>query len=72
VTAVEVHHVVTGPVDAPGVVGAVADAVVGRWLTAGPATADPALVERLLAMVRGTFDEGYAGCCEAIATEGQP
>ena len=49
-------------------VGAVADAVVGRWLTDGLATADPALVERLLAMVRGTSDEGYAGCCEAIAT----
>lgn len=49
-------------------VGAVADAVVDRWLTAGLAAADRALVHRLLTMVRGTSDEGYAGCCEAIGT----
>jgi len=49
-------------------VGAVADAVVDRWLTAGLAADDPGLVERLLAMVLRTSAEGYAGCCEAIAT----
>lgn len=47
-------------------VRAVADAVVDRWLTDGLTARDPALVERLLAMVLRTSDEGYAGCCEAI------
>jgi 3-oxoadipate enol-lactonase / 4-carboxymuconolactone decarboxylase len=45
--------------------GAVADAVVDRWLT--PAGRDPALLERLRAMVAATPAEGYAACCEAIA-----
>lgn len=49
-------------------VGAVADAVVDRWLTAGRSAADAVLVERLLTMVNATSAEGYAGCCEAIAT----
>lgn len=49
-------------------VGAVADAVVDRWLTADRAAADAVLVERLLTMVNATSAEGYAGCCEAIAT----
>jgi 3-oxoadipate enol-lactonase len=43
---------------------AVADAVVGRWLT--PAGQEPGLLARLRAMVAGTPPEGYAGCCEAI------
>jgi 3-oxoadipate enol-lactonase len=49
-------------------IGAVAAAVVERWLTAGLAADDPDLVGRLLAMVLETSDEGYAGCCEAVAT----
>lgn len=49
-------------------VGAVADAVVERWLTADLAADDPGLVGRLLAMVLRTSEEGYAGCCEAIGT----
>lgn len=49
-------------------VGAVADAVVDRWLTAGLAATEPALVKRLLAMVHTTSAEGYASCCEAIGT----
>lgn len=51
-----------------GGVGTVADAVVGRWLTPAFAAVSPPLVADLRAMVEATSDEGYAGCCEAIAT----
>ena len=46
--------------------GAVAPAVVTRWLTDDLRAADPALVQRLEAMVAGTPSEGYAACCDAI------
>ena len=49
-------------------IGAVSEAVVGRWLTPTFAAASPALVAELRAMVEATPDEGYASCCEAIAT----
>jgi 3-oxoadipate enol-lactonase len=49
-------------------IGAVAEAVVGRWLTPAFAAASPTLVANLRAMVEATPDEGYASCCEAIAT----
>jgi 3-oxoadipate enol-lactonase len=45
-------------------VGAIADAVLERWLT--PEAPD-ALRERLRAMLVSTPSEGYAGCCEALA-----
>ena len=45
---------------------AVAQAVVTRWLTDDLRAADPALVQRLEAMVAGTPDVGYAACCDAI------
>ncbi|SNR49029.1 3-oxoadipate enol-lactonase [Haloechinothrix alba] len=45
---------------------AVSEAVVGRWLTPGCATAHPETVERLRRMVEATPDEGYASCCAAI------
>ncbi|MFP5071917.1 3-oxoadipate enol-lactonase [Pseudonocardia nantongensis] len=38
----------------------------GTWFVESFAGTDDA--ERLLAMLRATRDEGYAGCCEAIAT----
>lgn len=38
----------------------------GTWFV--PAFAGTDEAERLLAMLRATDDEGYAGCCEAIAT----
>ena len=44
--------------------GAVAPAVLERWLT--PA-APPAMRERLEAMLLSSQPEGYAACCEAIA-----
>jgi 3-oxoadipate enol-lactonase len=47
--------------------GAVAPAVVSRWLTPEYAEEHPSLVERLEAMVRATPVEGYASCCCAIA-----
>ena len=46
---------------------AVADAVVGRWLTPEAAARHPDTVARLRAMVAATPAEGYASCCEAIA-----
>lgn len=46
--------------------GSVAEAVFGRWLTPDFAAADPALVDRLRAMVAATPACGYAGCCKAI------
>jgi 3-oxoadipate enol-lactonase len=48
--------------------GAIAEAVVGRWLTPAFAAASPRLVADLRAMVEATPNEGYASCCEAIAT----
>jgi 3-oxoadipate enol-lactonase len=45
-----------------------APAVVSRWLTPGFAAAQPREVARLEAMVAGADDEGYARCCEVLAT----
>ena len=45
---------------------AVAAAVVERWFTPPLRDADPALVERMRAMVAATSAEGYASCCAAI------
>jgi 3-oxoadipate enol-lactonase len=50
-----------------GTPAAVAEAVVGRWLTAEWAAAHPRERDRLLAMIGSVPAEGYAGCCEAIA-----
>lgn len=46
---------------------AVAGTVVGRWFSARYATAQPATVEHMRAMIAATPTEGYAACCEAIA-----
>jgi 3-oxoadipate enol-lactonase len=45
----------------------IAPTVVSRWLTPPYAAAHPDLVARLEAMIAASDDEGYAGCCEAIA-----
>ncbi len=47
--------------------GAVAAAVVGRWLTPDYAADHPDEVAELEAMIASTDAEGYAACCEAIA-----
>lgn len=47
--------------------GVLAPTVVGRWFTPGYAAAEPDRVARMQQMIAGTPDEGYAGCCEAIA-----
>ena len=47
--------------------GAIAEAVVGRWLTPQGAAAAPGLLDQLREMVLSTPAEGYASCCEAIA-----
>jgi 3-oxoadipate enol-lactonase len=41
---------------------------IGAWVTPGFAQAHPAETERLLGMLRGTPREGYATCCETLAT----
>jgi 3-oxoadipate enol-lactonase len=46
---------------------AIADAAVGRWLTASYRLAHPAVTAGLRDMLVSIDDEGYAGCCEAIA-----
>jgi 3-oxoadipate enol-lactonase len=46
--------------------GAVAAAVVQRWLTPDFRAARPELTERLQAMIASTPAEGYAACCGAI------
>ncbi|MQA11350.1 MAG: 3-oxoadipate enol-lactonase [Pseudonocardiaceae bacterium] len=45
---------------------AVADSVVGRWLTDGYRAANPERTAELRAMVESTPAEGYASCCGAI------
>ncbi|AYA24282.1 3-oxoadipate enol-lactonase [Rhodococcus rhodochrous] len=51
----------------------IADSIVSRWFTSELAEHDPKLVARHVEMVKGTTDEGYAACCEALATwDGRP
>jgi 3-oxoadipate enol-lactonase/4-carboxymuconolactone decarboxylase len=45
---------------------AVAEAVVDRWFTGRLRKTEPALVQRMRAMVAATPAEGYAACCTAI------
>jgi 3-oxoadipate enol-lactonase len=45
----------------------IAEAVVARWFTPGWAAGHPDVVAEAEAMVAGTSDEGYAGCCAALA-----
>ena len=47
---------------------AVADRVIGRWFTPGYADGNPELVGRMRAMIAGTPPEGYAACCELLAS----
>ncbi|MEU4678846.1 3-oxoadipate enol-lactonase [Micromonospora sp. NPDC023737] len=49
-------------------VGAVADVVVARWFTPAYAATRPDVVDEHRAMLTATSAEGYAACCEAIAT----
>jgi 3-oxoadipate enol-lactonase len=46
---------------------ALADVVVPRWFTARFAASEPGQVATVVAMLKGTAPEGYAGCGEAIA-----
>jgi 3-oxoadipate enol-lactonase len=46
----------------------VADAVLGRWFTPEYTMSHPDIVARYRATISGIDPEGYAGCCEAIAT----
>jgi 3-oxoadipate enol-lactonase len=46
---------------------AVADVVVARWFTPATTQARPDLVAKHRQMLIETPDEGYAGCCEALA-----
>lgn len=47
---------------------AVAEAVVARWFTPAYLAANPQIRDGYVQMVAGTPAEGYAGCCEAIAS----
>lgn len=46
---------------------ALADMVVPRWFTARFLASEPEQVQTVVAMLKGTAPEGYAGCGEAIA-----
>jgi 3-oxoadipate enol-lactonase len=48
-----------------GGTASVAEEVLSRWFT--PSFRDDAQRERAAGMLRATPDEGYAGCCEALA-----
>jgi 3-oxoadipate enol-lactonase len=45
-----------------------APTVASRWVTPGYAAEHPELVARLEAMIAGADDEGYAACCEVVAS----
>lgn len=47
--------------------GSLADAIVGRWFSPGFIEAKPATTNHYRRMVASCDDEGYAGCCEALA-----
>lgn len=49
-------------------VEAVADAVLERWFTPTFAAEHPEVIKRMRATLSATPREGYASCCEAIAT----
>lgn len=49
-----------------GTTGAIADAVVERWLTPAYAAAHPELVRQLRTMIAATDPGGYAACCGVI------
>lgn len=54
-------------------VASIAESIVDRWFTPALRDRDPALVARHVEMVKSTSDEGYAACCEALATwDGRP
>ena len=61
-------HERAAAVRAAGTPEVVADAVLGRWFTPGYAASHRDIVARYRAMISGISAEGYAGCCEAIAT----
>lgn len=46
----------------------IADAVVARWFTPGFAARRPNVVDEFTEMLAGIPPQGYAGCCEALAT----
>jgi 3-oxoadipate enol-lactonase len=49
-----------------GGTASIAEAGVGRWLTADFAAAQPDVADGLRAMIAGTDDDGYVGCSSAI------
>lgn len=53
-------------VRAAGTTAAVAETVLGRWLTEPFAAANPEVTATLRAMLLATDPEGYAACCAAI------
>ena len=61
-----VWHDRIAAVHAHGTAG-IATAVVARWFTPGWAAEHPDVVAEGEAMVAGTPDEGYSGCCAALA-----
>ena len=51
-----------------GGLAAVADAVIGGWLTADFREREPQITAKLKAMLSNSPPEGYIACCEALST----
>ena len=51
-----------------GGLAAVADAVIGGWLTADFREREPQITAKLKAMLSASPPEGYIACCEALST----
>ncbi len=51
-----------------GGIAAVADAVIGGWLTADFREREPQITARMKAMLTASPVQGYLACCEAIST----
>ncbi|RTL63004.1 MAG: 3-oxoadipate enol-lactonase [Pseudonocardiaceae bacterium] len=48
--------------------GSIADTIATRWFTPDWGAAHPDAIAEAAAMITGTSDVGYAGCCAALAT----
>jgi 3-oxoadipate enol-lactonase len=51
--------------------GVLLPALLGRWFTPGFVERQPAMADEVAAMLAACDPDGYAGCCEAIATMDQ-
>jgi len=51
-----------------GGIGPLVEPALGRWFTVPFSSGHPALIDRYRSMLSGVDPEGYAGCCDALAS----